>query len=760
MKATFVSVLALAAILVLRAPDALADPVGTAFTYQGWLMESGSPVTGEGDFVFRLFSSETTPPGVQIGPTLTFDGQGTNPAPIDIADGQFTVKLDFGVDPWILGDSEARWLEIRVRVPHDPTNTLPYTTLTPRQELTPTPFSLATRGVNTDASSLELQVGGSRALRLKWESISPNLIGGQRDNAVTAGVYGAAIGGGGSANWPNFVFDHHSTVAGGLDNSAGTDDGTLDNATFASVGGGRSNVAGGQFATVAGGRRNSAGPGAGTIAGGVSNMAASYGAVGGGLNNAASEYAATVPGGDANRAAGRNSFAAGVKAHALHNGAFVWSSRSTVFESTAPNQFLIDAPRVGIGTNAPAAQLHIGGAPGVDGIMFPDSTLQTTAYTGGAGGGNTLDAAYDQGGAGAGRTITADTGPVDIDGPSGLNVNGHVGIGIAQSSWAKLIAYSDSAPGSGGLWGWASAVSGDATGVTGWSQSDSGRGVYGWARAASGRTYGVYGKSDSPDGYGGYFEGRGYFSGDVWIGGTDPSASARMHVYSSAGARVRVGGNSDGDFADLQLFENTALGGETGIALEYDGVENELAFSSWVGGSRTATIMAIERDGNVGIGTDTPGAKLDVNGTARVRVLQIIGADLAEKFPVSEEVKPGSVVAIDPDHPGQLCLARGAYNRRVAGVVSGANGLSVGAVLGNLPGSEGAPPIALSGRVWVHCDASNGSIQPGDLLTTSGTAGHAMKVTDYPKAQGAIIGKAMTSLNSDTGLVLVLVSLQ
>jgi len=147
-------------------------------------------------------------------------------------------------------------------------------------------------------------------------------------------------------------------------------------------------------------------------------------------------------------------------------------------------------------------------------------------------------------------------------------------------------------------------------------------------------------------------------------------------------------------------------------------------------------------------------------GNVIVPVLQITGADVAEKFPVSEEVKPGMVAAIDRDHPGQLCLARGAYNRCVAGVVSGANGLSAGAVLGNMPGQEKSPAIALGGRVWVYCDATGQPIEPGDLLTTSDTPGHAMKVTDHGKAQGAIIGKAMTSLDSGRGLVLVLVGLQ
>jgi len=152
---------------------------------------------------------------------------------------------------------------------------------------------------------------------------------------------------------------------------------------------------------------------------------------------------------------------------------------------------------------------------------------------------------------------------------------------------------------------------------------------------------------------------------------------------------------------------------------------------------------------------------LSVVGTARVDILEITGADVAEKFPLSEEVRPGMVVAIDPTNPGKLCLARGAYNRCVAGVISGANDLPAGTILGNLPGHEDSPPVALSGRVWVYCDATEQAIQPGDLLTTSHTPGHAMAVRDHPRAMGAVIGKAMTSLaQGETGLVLVLVNLQ
>jgi hypothetical protein len=151
------------------------------------------------------------------------------------------------------------------------------------------------------------------------------------------------------------------------------------------------------------------------------------------------------------------------------------------------------------------------------------------------------------------------------------------------------------------------------------------------------------------------------------------------------------------------------------------------------------------------------------SSTVYVPVLAITGADVAEKFPTSEpdEIEPGTVMEIDPDNAGKLRVARGAYNRRVAGVISGAGELPVGAVLGHLPGNEDAPPVALSGRVWVKCDAASQAIQIGDLLTTSDTPGHAMAASDDARSHGAVLGKAMTPLAAgESGLVLVLINLQ
>jgi len=73
---------------------------------------------------------------------------------------------------------------------------------------------------------------------------------------------------------------------------------------------------------------------------------------------------------------------------------------------------------------------------------------------------------------------------------------------------------------------------------------------------------------------------------------------------------------------------------------------------------------------------------------------------------------------------------------------------------------QGEKNIALSGRVYALATAANGPIKPGDLLTTSEVSGHAMKATDRERWDGAIIGKAMSTLESGEGLVLVLVNLQ
>jgi hypothetical protein len=159
---------------------------------------------------------------------------------------------------------------------------------------------------------------------------------------------------------------------------------------------------------------------------------------------------------------------------------------------------------------------------------------------------------------------------------------------------------------------------------------------------------------------------------------------------------------------------------------------------------------------------DSPGGADTCDPTVEIPVLRITGGcDLAEPFKMSHaDIPQGAVVIIDDEHPGQLKISEGAYDTRVAGIVSGANGVKAGITLHQEGLIEGGQNVALSGRVYVQADASGHPIKPGDLLTTSDTPGHAMRVVDHAKGQGAILGKAMTGLKEGKGMVLVLVSLQ
>jgi hypothetical protein len=136
------------------------------------------------------------------------------------------------------------------------------------------------------------------------------------------------------------------------------------------------------------------------------------------------------------------------------------------------------------------------------------------------------------------------------------------------------------------------------------------------------------------------------------------------------------------------------------------------------------------------------------------------GLDYAEGFDVSESttIDAGSVLIIDSENPGKLSLSTKPYDSKVAGIVAGAKGIGSGVRLGT---GEFDHDVALAGRVYCNVDTTQAGVEPGDLLTTSATPGYAMKSTDYARAQGAILGKAMESLEKgQKGQILVLVTLQ
>ncbi len=158
----------------------------------------------------------------------------------------------------------------------------------------------------------------------------------------------------------------------------------------------------------------------------------------------------------------------------------------------------------------------------------------------------------------------------------------------------------------------------------------------------------------------------------------------------------------------------------------------------------------------------------EIGGDGRITTQELVitgGSDLSEQFDINAlktPVEAGMLVSIDPQNPGELVLSHESYDYKVAGIISGAGGVKPGMMMGQ-EGSiaNGEYPVALTGRVYALVDTKEGGeIKPGDLLTTSSTPGYAMKATDVQKRSGAVIGKAMTFLKEDKGLVLVLVSLQ
>lgn len=166
-------------------------------------------------------------------------------------------------------------------------------------------------------------------------------------------------------------------------------------------------------------------------------------------------------------------------------------------------------------------------------------------------------------------------------------------------------------------------------------------------------------------------------------------------------------------------------------------------------------------------GKGAPAARFDgdveVNGSVRVTddvVLMSGMADLAEEFTVigDEPVTPGAVMVIAGNDSVRISDAP--YDRRVAGVVSGAGSYRPALVLDRRSEDTERHALALTGKVWVLADADHGAIEVGDLLTTSATPAHAMRAANASKALGTIIGKALDPLPTGKALIRALVALQ
>jgi hypothetical protein len=228
------------------------------------------------------------------------------------------------------------------------------------------------------------------------------------------------------------------------------------------------------------------------------------------------------------------------------------------------------------------------------------------------------------------------------------------------------------------------------------------------------------------------------------LGGRDRVFSQSAGVYGESGQQGVFGYSTDG--SGTGVYGGSKDG--SGIGVRGDSTDGIA-----VQGQSFGNGIAVQ-----GIGGRLAGRfEGDVEVTGDIR---LVNADCAEDFDIAglEKVEPGAVMVIDSE--GSLIECNSPYDKRVAGVISGAGKYKPALILDKQESSKNRMPIALMGKVYCRVDASYGAIEVGDLLTTSPTLGHAMKADDPMKAFGAVIGKALRPLEVGQNLIPVLVSLQ
>jgi hypothetical protein len=139
------------------------------------------------------------------------------------------------------------------------------------------------------------------------------------------------------------------------------------------------------------------------------------------------------------------------------------------------------------------------------------------------------------------------------------------------------------------------------------------------------------------------------------------------------------------------------------------------------------------------------------------------GGDYAESVDVTgtkSTFEAGDIIVIDPENPGHFVKSSTPYSPLVAGVYSTKPGYVGRRQTTDPRFAKSEIPMAMVGIVPTKVTAENGPIKVGDLLVTSSTPGYAMHGTDRAAITGAIVGKALGSLQSGSGVIEVLVSLQ
>jgi hypothetical protein len=281
-------------------------------------------------------------------------------------------------------------------------------------------------------------------------------------------------------------------------------------------------------------------------------------------------------------------------------------------------------------------------------------------------------------------------------------------------------------------------------------------GLHGLASASSGATYGVWGETQSSSNFASGIFGLASSTTGGWTNGVygESQGDGGSGVYGSA---VKTTGQGTGVTGESLSTSGVGVRGRATAASGYTtGVHGEVASANGI------ALEGYASDPNA-YGLKVSGGKayfagpVDMAGTLYVTGYATFAGghgDLAENYR-AEEVEPGDVVVIGSD--GKLVRCTKPSDTAVAGIVSTSPTMKLH---GRLDDGEGVAPLALVGRVLCKVDASKAAIEPGDLLVSSGTPGHAMKCTSRRPAAGTVIGKALERLDKGTGVIQVLVTLR
>jgi hypothetical protein len=338
---------------------------------------------------------------------------------------------------------------------------------------------------------------------------------------------------------------------------------------------------------------------------------------------------------------------------------------------------------------------------------------------------------------------------------------------VGESTTQEEAAVKGVNTGSGGfaVWGICATghgVHGESTsgrGVVG--VSDGFQGVYGKSRGNAGvvgesdELHGVYGDCHNP-------HGAGIFGtndkGGMGVEGVSPGGRG-VWGHSDGGDGV-FGQGRRGVVGESETFQGVYGKSRDNAGVGVFGVSHD-PNGGGIFGTNDAGGFAAVFDGKVSINNHLAVVG-DINGSqVHCQDVFVLGADCAEQFDVNDgdPVRAGSVMVLADE--GRVRVSDVAYDKRVAGVVSGAGDYRPGVVLDCEKSlTHHRVPLALMGKVFCLVDADSAPIEVGDLLTTSAITGHAMKASEPLQAFGAIIGKALRAVRSGRGCIPILVTLQ